>query len=442
MTREAQGHEQMGRWAEATAVYERLVDQALDEKSREAWQTAFERCQKEKLLARLFGEGVIALEKGNWQRAQRAFAQVVHGRPDYNVNGQLAARLLLRAVLQRSSRRYRRVFAVVFLPTLLVVVAGALYLRPWRENGNVPPVRLPDYWEHVRTYRLDTNRDARPEWVVLYRFDLPAQAEHGGSPIAGVVYQSDDKSPSSLVSYELRPQDGGYLCECECTVAMEDVLSGLSGPELVVRDRCDGDITRLSIFYWDPGGKYLAKGHFSGSRVEIESDQVMVDQRLPHRAQFVLRQVYRPDDGETYYGPFGQGILVMPGEYELAFYHEEPRDVMRSPYPEKVVLAFYNRYTKVEQAADYFTREGWARLEQCAAGRCGCTSALSEVVRVRVTNLQPGDDLDPDRATFDVSVICERQSGDPEDETLVRWHLVRQDDRWKLDDAEVISTVE
>jgi len=227
---------------------------------------------------------------------------------------------------------------------------------------------------------------------------------------------------------------------------MEDVLSGLPGPELVVRDRCGGEIVRLSIFYWESNDKeYLPKGHFSGSRVEVKLNSVTVDQCLPHRAQLALRQVYRPRDDETYYEPFEQGILVMPEKYELVFYQAQPEDVRRSPYPEKVVLAFYHHYADDQQAAEYFTKEGWEQLEQCAAGRCGCASARSEIVHVRVTDLQPreysyskGQSPGPDWAVFDFNVLCEHQDGTLEGETFVRWHLVRQDDHWRLDDAEVM----
>ncbi len=442
---EARSHEQAERWAEAAAVYEQLATQALDDESREMWQAAFERCRKEKLLARLFNEGVEALEKKNWRRAQKAFAAVVHGRPDYRMDKQLAARLLLQAVLQKPVRKYMGVIVATLVTIVAIAtVAGVRHLQPRSENQAGPPVELPEGWEHVATYRLDTNRDNSQEWVVLYRFDLPAGSEHSGGPIGGTVYQMDASNHSKLVPYDLRPRDGDYLCECECIAAMENVLTGLPGPELIVRDRCNGEITRLSIFYWDPNeAAYLSKGHFSGSRIEIELNNVTVNQRLPHRAQLALRQVYQSRDNETYYQPGNLGILVMPGKYELAFYRPEPEDVMRSPYPEKVVLAFYNHYTDPERAAGYFTARGWGQLEQCATGRCGCTAAPDEVAHVRVTHLQSGenahsgDNLNPNQASFDFRVICELQNGAQEDETSVRWHLIRQDGRWKLDGAEL-----
>jgi hypothetical protein len=221
---------------------------------------------------------------------------------------------------------------------------------------------------------------------------------------------------------------------------MEDVLSGLAGTELVVRDRCNGETTRLSIFHWDANeGKYVPKGHFSGNQIQVETNKVTVSQRLPHRAQLALKQVYQSNDNKTYYQPGDLGILVMSGEYELTFYKAEPKDPMRSPYPEKIVLAFYNHYTEGRRVSGYFTREGWRELEECAPGRCGCASARDEISYVRVTELHCDEDISADRITVDSHVICERQDGTSEDEAFVRWDLVQQDGRWRLNDAELIT---
>ena len=127
----AQNHEQAERWVEATTIYEQLVAQAPDKESREVWETAFERCRKEKLLARLFDQGIGALEKKAWQRAQTAFAQVTHERPYYAVDEQLAARLLLQAVLRKPIRKHLRLAVTLFAVTVLIIAAGAWYFKPW-----------------------------------------------------------------------------------------------------------------------------------------------------------------------------------------------------------------------------------------------------------------------------------------------------------------------
>jgi hypothetical protein len=151
-----------------------------------------------------------------------------------------------------------------------------------------------------------------------------------------------------------------------------------------------------------------------------------------------LKQVYQSYDTKTYYQRGDLGILVMSGEYELVFYKAEPKDPMRSPYPEKVVLAFYNHYTNGRRVSGYFTGEGWSELEGCTTGRCGCNPAPSEIAYVRVTDLHSDDDINSDRVTVDSHVICEHQDGTSERESFVRWYLVQQNGRWKLNDAELI----
>jgi hypothetical protein len=434
---EAHASEQAERWAEAAAVYEKLAALAPDDEAREQWQAALDRSRREKTLAQLFDDGQAALEKRQWQRAQRALSEVVYGRPDYSVDGRLAARLLLQAVLRKPVRRYARsAVAALSILLLTVVSVGSIYF--WQNRPLSPPVSLPDEWLHVSTTRLDTNRDTELEWMVLYRFDSPAGAASSGGPIAGVVYQAANQSGASPASYALRPRDGDYLCECTCTAAMEERLSELPGPELVVRDHCHSELTRLSIFYWDAAEEtYQPKGHFNGSRITVELDRVTVSQRLPHRAQLALHQIYEARNGQTYYQPGGLGILTPP-KYAWAFYYAEPSDVTASPYPEKVVLAFYNHYAEAG-GATYFTAAGWRDVERCLTGRCGCTSSPDEIHHVRVTDLQVVDE-GLDRAILNSSVVCERLNGTSEAETAVRWELVRDAGHWLLNGAEMSPT--
>jgi tetratricopeptide (TPR) repeat protein len=431
---QARNYEQAERWADAITIYEQLIAQAPDEPSQEKWKRSLERCQKEDLLVRLFDEGLRALEGKNWYQAETAFAKVVHARPHYAVDNQLAARLLLQAILRKPVRKHLRLALMLLAAIALAIMAGAWHLKPWEEPQTTSPVMLPENWKHYHTYRLDTNRDNNLESVVLYYFDLPAGTEVDSGPIGGFVYQPNHKNSSIFSRYDLRPRGGDYLCECECTAAMEDVLSGLSGSELLVRDYCDDGITRLSIFYWEPNeGQYLPKGHFSGSRIQAQRDSVMVSQRLPHRAQLALQQVYQPRNDETYYQSDNLDILVMSEKYELTFYEAEPADVMRSPYPEKIVLAFYNHYADSRRASEYFTTSGWRQLEQCTTGQCGCAAAPGEITHVRVTDLHSIGETGSNRASFEFSVVCERRDGASEAENSVQWNLVQQDGRWKLD---------
>jgi uncharacterized RDD family membrane protein YckC len=100
-------------WVEAATVYEQLLAQAPDEESQVAWQTALEGCREEDELARLFAEGKGALEQRDWKRAQRALADLLHLRPNYERNGQSAAGLLEQAVSRTITRPMETIFEPV-----------------------------------------------------------------------------------------------------------------------------------------------------------------------------------------------------------------------------------------------------------------------------------------------------------------------------------------
>ena len=433
---EVRAAEQERQWEEAARLYEKLVTLAPDHERMERWQAKLERCRREQTLARLFREGEAALRQRRWQQAQQALSEVVYGQPDYRLDGRLAARLLLQAVRRQPVGR-NRVIGSIILALLIVLVGVGGYVRFWRDRPVNPPVPLPAGWQLVDTVRLDSNRDSRPDWVVLYRFDPLPEARSGTpsrEPISGIVYQTGSQT-NALESFPLRPQDGDYLCECACAVTMEEALSGLPGKELIIRDYCNGEVTRLSIFYWDALQEtYASQGHFAGSRIIFDMDQVTVLQRLPHRAQLAFQQVYQPRDDQTYYQLSSQGILVLP-KYEWTFYYAEPADVTVSPYPEKVVLAFYNHYTDGKASA-YVTKDGWQAIGQCLTGQCGCRSFPQDIAHVRVTDLQVMEE-GSNEAIVSADVVCERQNGTEEPSRTVRWHLTRQEGRWLLHGVEM-----
>jgi hypothetical protein len=299
---------------------------------------------------------------------------------------------------------------------------------------------LPDEWEYVETRYLDTDANGEYEWIVVYRFDLLDNRDPRGAPIGAVVYKLDDDIPPNIVAYELRPRDGDYLCECECTFAMENVLSGLTGAELVVRDRCDEETTRLTIFHWNSDSKeYLSLGHFLGGDIEVNRDQVTIKERLPGRAQLTEIETYYPDQNRTYYLPGDEPSPVECKEKELRFCYGEPADVLCSPYPEKVVVGFYNQYNDDEKASAYFVERVRGHLGQCDASECGCVAPRHEIARARVTYLQlesGGGPQDPDRAIVGVTVNCERRDGVKEGERYMRWRLVREGECWRLERPE------
>ena len=293
---------------------------------------------------------------------------------------------------------------------------------------------LPDGWEYLNTYRLDPNRDGKLEWIIVYRFDL-AEKKASSGPMGAIIYQPDEESPPNIRAHNLRPPDGDYLCECNCVFEMKSVLSGHEGDELVIKDRCNEEISRLTIFQWASDAKaYVPRGHFIDDRIEIDQDVVTTTERVESRAQLVMVKTYHPDAGKTYYQSDSQTPMPYTRE-ALDFCHGVPKDVCCSPYPEKVVLAFYKDYKNDEKASTYFSDSARQRTGSCDARECGCTARRYEIDRVRVLKLDPGPDdtQDQDRATVDAWIVCDLKSGMTGESNHVRWDLVREDGRWRLD---------
>jgi tetratricopeptide (TPR) repeat protein len=291
-------------------------------------------------------------------------------------------------------------------------------------------------------YRLDTNDDGNMEEVVFYCFDLPAESEHHGLLTTAFVFQPDHGLSPSVIPHELRAQGDNYLCECTCSPAIENVLSQLEGPELVIRDRCGEETSRLTIFHWDKDQRtYLPKGQLVGMYVEVDLNKVTLQERMPGLAQLSSVITCRARDNRTYYQPGSQGIPVLCKKEEIVFSYGEPEDVLCSPYPEEVVLAFYNHYNDDETAPMYFTEKVRNNLGKCAAGECGCIAPRHEITHVRVTYLHPetyteAETPNPDRVSIGVRVVCQHQDVTEEVERYILWHLVREGDRWHLERPE------
>jgi len=298
---------------------------------------------------------------------------------------------------------------------------------------------LPDEWQYINTYRLDTNGDGNYEWVVLYRFDQLNEQGGSNSPITAVIYQLDGHRPPSIQAYSLQPPDRDYLCECVCTPNMENVLSALDGPELVFRDQCGDQIYRLTIFYWDKDKTtYIPRGHFCGTCIDVTVDQVSVRERKEDRIQLSECKTYHAFQNATYYRPDDNGALVEHVQKEIVFSKEEPEDIEYSPYPEKIVLAFYHHYNDDEEASRYFAAKARDHLGQCDAGDCGCFAKRHEIERVRVLELKadPKDTLHPDQAIVRALINCKPWNGRPEGERWIQWRLIWEDERWQLERPE------
>jgi hypothetical protein len=292
---------------------------------------------------------------------------------------------------------------------------------------------LPKGAQLVNSSRLDIDQDGQSEWVVFYRFDAVKDGGQSSGPIAVAVYRAEGPPPNNLHAYRLIPREDSYLCECYCTARMEDILSENTGPELVVTDNCDGKTTRATIFSWDSNGQnYRAHGHFYGHRVLVQKDVVLVDVRLPDRAQIAVRSTHQARGG-TYYS----SDYSVPESQEFILYPEECQDVTLSPYPEKIVIAFYHHYCDAQDISVYFTPCAWDQLNGCAGKECGCTRDSSEVARVQVTSCHTIEEHQ-NEAVVAASIVCLHGQKVIDDVKIdVKWRLVRKDERWKLDKIEI-----
>jgi hypothetical protein len=325
----------------------------------------------------------------------------------------------------------------------LLTACGQASYTPPNLSIHLPEI-MPDEWEYMGGQHINTDGEGEREWVVFYRFDLACEGDQYGCPINAAAYRADDHKPPRLEPYDLCPPDDNYLCECECSAVMEDVLSGIPGDELIIRDKCGERITRQAIFNWDEiENEYVARGNFSGHCVKIASDVVTVTQRQQDRAQLIKCHTYHPLGKQTYYKSV-QGEIVDAAECEYDFCAGEPEHVTLSPYPEKVVLAFYRHYNEDETVLEYLSENGWENVERCESNRCGCTLPRREIKYVQVTDLEPEGESEAQgqqsaKASVRAHVVCKRMDDSRGGEAEVRWLLVQEGNRWKLDDVVVIS---
>lgn len=268
-----------------------------------------------------------------------------------------------------------------------VIATGALFLIILFRVDPMPYIRLNAYYSGLeqlvnfdnaipnnlgqnmsvaRVERLDTDCDGFKEWVVFYKFDKRAK----NSPIHGVVYDNDRGSPPVIFPYALNAPDRNYLSEDEISLAVsvEEVAQNRSGlqadncPEIVISGKNELTIFRFQQnsevwdFPRDVPTRYEPIGFFRGSgdvKLNRQTKQVVVHERNGfERSQLAVRSVYAlhpdPQTGfETYLdsvqplGDTSPPALAAPVISTIDFYPAPPDDIFNTPFPEKIVLAFY-----------------------------------------------------------------------------------------------------
>lgn len=86
------------RWQEAIAMYERLLEIALERDIKESWKTALTHCREEAGLANIFDAALKAFHAADWAKCQALLLDLLNRRLDYHRGPHFATELLDHAV--------------------------------------------------------------------------------------------------------------------------------------------------------------------------------------------------------------------------------------------------------------------------------------------------------------------------------------------------------
>ena len=302
-----------------------------------------------------------------------------------------------------------------------------------------------------RARRFDLVDNGTKEWLVFYHVDL-VEKNLKGSPTVAAVYRPeenpDSRLPPVLVPELLWLPSQGYLCLYECDAEMRDVIGGdPRAEELVILDKRDKETVGVAIFRWRKDlkvegkqgeGGFVPLGHFRGDKIEIELDEAKVIRRLDDRSDLATQELYKPAAGRYYSrevrhvdDPFGQ--LLPPREAEIIFWAGLPKEPSEVKLPEKLVLAFYQNFTKLAEIEKYVEPGTWVGMGRtCGENVCGCASRHRDVSRVMVKQMAYEADK---RSTVNVvvQVVCVDKKNQKETSTTLTWSLNRQSNgTWRL----------
>jgi len=311
---------------------------------------------------------------------------------------------------------------------------------------------LPLSLEAVEVQRLDPTTGTQPQWLVLYKYDVTELF----SPIAGVVYRADrggKNQPPVIFPYPLRLPDRDYLGSENVSVRVADVLSAQPGTELIAENsNAHGFVTEVAIFRWhDPFPTevwrphdleerfYECMGFFrADGEVIVEMNRVVVKKLVGDRSQLARFHEYQPD-GRGSYLPDGVSLKTASRSW-ISFAFGQTGNVLDSPYPEKIVLAFYHALGGPTQNLESFLSQEGQKLLPSLPGY-GCVWSPGQVAQAIVHEITyfPGvesqvKEEEAQQALVELKVQCRSKGGDtmPED-AHVGWFLKREGGRWKMD---------
>jgi hypothetical protein len=286
---------------------------------------------------------------------------------------------------------------------LSLVVAGCGPLDRFRQPDDRLDFTkiLPEAKRPQEVQLLDADGDGKDEWIIFYKFDLVEGATgRKFSPIGAAVYNEDHGDPPVIFPYELYPPDRTYLGEQHCVAEVRDLIPTNAGPELLVSNFAEEDlVVDLSVFHWKDDDKddltknpseerqgYECLGFFRGSGgIKIDGRKVIVKERTEERSQLSITNVYTASES-SYFQPGGRELWP-PAETGIEFTFGVPEDVTQSPYPEKVVLAFYLALGQNDPLAQTYLSEDGGLKDKMGADSFGTAASGDEIQKVLVKRI-------------------------------------------------------
>ncbi len=315
---------------------------------------------------------------------------------------------------------------------------------------------------------VDTDGDGQKEWVVLYRFDLT----DGRSPYAGAIYDYDRGDPPVIFPYRLVPPDRDYLSDSAVSLMLDDLVKlGETKPipEVFITGTTDATKssanTDLTIFRYVPNSlpwevprdeprQYQVIGSFRGDggvKYNAASKTVTVLNRGGYdRSQLAVQSVYTLDEARgTFMSAADATKLGAPTSSAVVFSFGMPPDILDTPYPEKLVLGFYQTLAQKQTATvkpeDFLTGQALIEYSRGNLLYFGFPDVSGDVAQVKVTQLS----YSPQTEAFDASVTVfgeqprlmtvsvgfESQVGASIAQTPqpVKWVTTLVNGKWKLD---------
>ncbi len=323
---------------------------------------------------------------------------------------------------------------------------------------------FPDRYKVQDVENVDTDGDGEEEWVVLYRFDLT----DGRSPYSGAVYDYDRGDPPVIFPYRLVPPDRDYLSDSTISLKLDDVVKlgeTTPVPEVFITGTAGSTNTDLDIFRHVPNSlpwevprdeprRYQVIGSFRGDggvKYDATSKTVTVLNRGGYdRSQLAVQAVYRLDEARgTFMSAADPKKLGAPASSQVVFTFGMPSDVLETPYPEKLVLGFYQTLAQKQSSTikpeDFLTGQALIEYSRGNLLYFGFPDVSGDVAQVKVTQLSYA----PQTEAFDasvtvlgqqprlltVSVSFESQVGASTAQTPrpIEWVTTLVNGKWKID---------